>query len=62
MKNAKEIDGESQYDEYHLCKDEEEAREIVSSCEGGFMRALRDYDTHDVSEEEVKVLLKFGVV
>lgn len=55
-------DGESQYSEWAVCKDEDEALDLSHNWTDGFLRAVRNKEIQDISEEEIKVLEKFRMI
>ena len=55
-------DGESQYSEWFKTKTENEALKIAEGITDGFLRAKRNQEIFNISEEEVKVLEKFRVI
>ncbi len=55
-------DGESQYSEWFKVKNMEMANEIASKTCDGFLRAVRNKEVQNITEKELEVLYKFGVI
>ena len=53
-------DGENSYYEYYKIADEETPKE--EDYADGFLRAVKSINTQKITEAEIKVLEKFGVI
>jgi hypothetical protein len=55
-------DGDNQYSKWIKCKDSEEALSLITNYTNEFMRAVRNTEVIDITQEEIEILKKFGVV